>query len=272
MNRSSLVVLAAILGVAASASLPGRQSSPPASASASHAHAVVVELFTSQGCSSCPPADRLLSELGGAGAGSVIPLSFHVDIWNHAGWTDPFSNRTWTERQAAYARTFGLTSLYTPQAVVDGAAELVGSDANGLRAAIAAAEAKPSAAVALRLQPEASKVLLYADVDLPESLQARSWELVLAVYETGLDTPVGRGENGGRTLHNDYVVRSLSSAGRVDKTARLKTSLRLEKGWDRAHLGVAAFLQDPRTLEIRGGDARPLTPGGQPAATGGGGP
>jgi hypothetical protein len=267
VNRWTFALLAAILWVAASASAPGRQASPPASPPATHA--VVVELFTSQGCSSCPPADKVLSELGEAGAGLVIPLSFHVDIWNHAGWTDPFSNRIWTERQAAYARAFKLSSLYTPQAVVDGAAELVGSDANGLRAAIASAEAKPSAAVALRLQPEASKVLLYAEVDLPESLRGRSWELLLAVFETGLVTPVGRGENGGRTLQNDYVVRSLSSAGRVDKPSRLKASLRLEKSWERTHLGVVAFLQDPRSLEIRGAAARLLTRGGEPAASGG---
>ena len=267
VNRTTLVFLAAILGIGATAWAPGRQASSPASPSA--AHAVVVELFTSQGCSSCPPADKLLSELGASGAGRVIPLSFHVDIWNHDGWTDPFSSRNWTERQAAYARTFGLRSLYTPQAVVDGAAERVGSDANGLRTAIAAAEAKPSAMVALRLQPEASKLLVSTDVDLPESLRGRSWELMLAVFETGLVTPVGRGENGGRTLRNDYVVRSLSSAGRVDKPARLKTSLRLEKTWDRAHLGVAAFLQDPRSLEIRGANAQLLAPGGEPATSGG---
>jgi len=120
-------------------------------------HTVVVELFTSQGCSSCPPADRLLSELGAESRDRVVPLAFHVDFWNHAGWTDPFSKREWTDRQVGYSRALGVRNVYTPQAVVDGSAELVGSDANGMRAAIAAAAAKPAAAIALRLQPAAAE-------------------------------------------------------------------------------------------------------------------
>ena len=152
--------------------------------------------------------------------------------------------------------------------MVDGASQIIGSDADALRTAIAAAQAKPAARIALRLEPEASKVSVDADVDLPESLRGRRWELRVAVFETGLVTPVGKGENGGKTLHNDFVVRTLTSAGKVEKPARLKTTLKLEKGWDRSHLGVAAFLQDPKTLEIRGGTASALTAaeGSAPAA------
>jgi len=231
------------------------------------AHPVVIELFTSQGCSSCPPADQLLTQLGAADAGRVVPLSFHVDYWNHAGWTDPFSSHAWTERQVEYMRAFRLEAPYTPQAVVDGATQLVGSDARELRAAIAAAQAKPAAGIALRLAPEGSKVAVDADVDLPESLRGRRWELRVAVFETGLVTPVGKGENGGKTLHNDYVVRTLASAGKVEKPATLKTTVKLEKEWDRSHLGVAAFLQDPKTLEIRGAGVKLLASGnGAPAA------
>ncbi len=232
------------------------------------AHPVLVELFTSQGCSSCPPADRLLTELGAADAGRVVPLSFHVDYWNHAGWTDPFSSHSWTERQVEYMRAFHLEAPYTPQAVVDGASQVVGSDASALRSAIAAAQSRPAAGIALRLAPGASKVEVDAAVDLPESLRVRRWELQVAVFETGLVTSVGKGENGGRTLHNDYVVRALTSAGKVEKPATLKTTVRLDKGWDRSHLGVAAFLQDPKTLEIRGASVKLLGSGSE-AASGG---
>jgi len=233
---------------------PARATEPPSSPE----RVVVVELFTSQGCSSCPPADRLLRELGEKGAGKLVPLAYHVDYWNHIGWTDPFSSADSTKRQEAYVRRLGGGSVYTPQAVVDGAAELVGSDATALQAAIAAAAAKPAASIALRLEPRDAKVLVEAAVDLPESLRDRKWDLMVALYETGLSTAVGRGENGGRTLQNDYVVRRLERAGRVKASTKGEASLKIESGWNRAHLGVAAFLQDPDTLEIRGASALAL--------------
>src|SRR5438045_8210665 len=97
--------------------------------------AVVVELFTSQGCSSCPPADALISELSKK-QGQVIPLAFHVDYWDNAYWRDPFSSHEWTERQMMYARTFKLNSAYTPQMVVNGTKQFVGSNAMAMNAAI----------------------------------------------------------------------------------------------------------------------------------------
>lgn len=265
MRPSDALLRAAALAGLLAASPGSAQAPPPDPASPP---AVVVELFTSQGCSSCPPADRLLSELGSGSASRVVPLAFHVDYWNHGGWTDPFSSREWSERQAAYARVLGTQNVYTPQAVVDGSAEKVGSDVDGLRSAIAAAQAKPAAAIALRLSPTDAKVQVQADVDPPAALPKGRWDLMLAVFETGLTTPVGRGENGGKTLRNDYVVRSLTRAGRVDGKTRLDASLAIRKDWDRTHLGVAAFLQDARTLEIRGCSASALAgPGGSaPAA------
>lgn len=219
---------------------------------------VVVELFTAQGCSSCPPADRLLARLGETGGGSVVPLEFHVDYWNREGWTDPFSSAEWTRRQEAYARRMGATQLYTPQAVVDGASELIGSREGELRAAIAAAAARPAASIAMAVVPSEKDVRVAAKVELPESLRGRKWDLMVAVYETGLVTPVKKGENGGRTLANEYVVRRLVRAARVTQSSAQEATLRLEKDWDRARLGVAAFLQDPETLDIRGASARSL--------------
>ena len=228
-------------------------------------HAVVVELFTSQGCSTCPPADRLLSKLGEERGLAVVPLAFHVDIWNHIGWNDPFSSKDWTQRQVAYARRFGLEQLSTPQAVVDGGAQLVGSDEGGLRAAIASAAMKPAGAVALRVEADASKIRADAEVTLPESLRDRKLDLIFALYETGLVTAVGRGENEGHTLHDDYVVRRLVRAARLSPggsgPTRHGSSFSIEKGWDRTRLGVAAFLQDSASLEIRGADVRALAAG-----------
>lgn len=262
VKRSILLFFVLVAAMVRTSSAQTSDTSGPVS------HPVLIELFTSQGCSSCPPADQLLTQLGAADAGRVVPLSFHVDYWNHVGWTDPFSSHSWTERQVEYMRAFHLEAPYTPQAVVDGASQVVGSDASALRAAIASAQSRPAAGISLRLEPEASKVAVDADVDLPESLRGRRWELQVAVFETGLVTPVGKGENGGKTLHNDYVVRTLTSAGRVEKPAKLKTTVKLDKGWDRSHLGVAAFLQDPKTLEIRGASVKLLGSGGE-AASGG---
>lgn len=221
---------------------------------------VVVELFTAQGCSSCPPADRLLTALGKEGA--VVPLSFHVDYWNNLGWIDPFSKPEWTRRQDFYVRLLHAGTIYTPQAVVNGAEELVGNQEAELRAAIARAAALPAASVTLRLVPAADNVGVDATVEVPETLRDRKLDLMVAVYETGLETPVKRGENGGKTLRDDYVVRSLKKAGRLEGTAgpqRLSATLALGRDWRRTQLGVAAFVQDARAQSIHGAASAPLT-------------
>src|SRR5215471_20667139 len=255
----SMLTLLAPLSL--SASDPPTTHSDPASPPSGHM--VVVELFTSQGCSSCPPADRVLSELGSQQNGRVIPLSFHVDYWNHDGWTDPFSRHDWTERQSAYARLLGLRSVYTPEAVVDGRTEMVGSDTNRLRGAIATAAQKTAASVSIHLELEKSKVAVTAAVDRPEILRSRKLDLMVAVFETNLVTSVGKGETGGRTLRNDYVVRSLRRAATLSSggsnPASQTTTLSLDDSWKKAELGVAAFLQDPSSLEILGAAATPLS-------------
>jgi len=140
--------------------------------------------------------------------------------------------------------------------VVDGSAELVGSDARALESAVAAASRRPAASIDLRVEPRGSTVFVEAAVDLPEPLRGRTWNLMLALYETELSTAVGRGENGGRTLRNDYVVRSLQRVAAVKASSREEKSVTLASGWNPAHVGVAVFLQDPGTLEIRGASAR----------------
>lgn len=208
---------------------------------------VIVELFTSQGCSSCPPADRLLSTLGDG----VIPLSFHVDYWNYIGWTDPFSNSRWSERQRRYGAKFKRGSIYTPQLVADGAFEGVGSDTDAVEGILARAASRPQlGTVELTLDAAASTVRISAELG---DLQRRV-DLVLAITESALETPVKSGENTRRNLRNDHVVRHFKSIATVaaGKSVERTHKLVFDPTWQREHLQVVAFLQDPKTLEIHG--------------------
>ena len=220
---------------------------------------VVIELFTSQGCSSCPPADRLLKRL--AGDPRVIPLSFHVDYWNYIGWTDPFSSKRWSERQQAYARAFRSNRIYTPQLVVSGRTGLNGSDEAGARKRIAEAlAAEPAGRVTVALEPSQDRLKVKVGAKLSRAVEG-PLDLWVAVYETGLTTKVGSGENASATLHNDYVVRRLEKALTLTGTAdSAELVLGLDKRWKRENVGVAAFLQDPKTMVIHGAGAKALAP------------
>ncbi|MGH9381328.1 MAG: DUF1223 domain-containing protein [Thermoanaerobaculia bacterium] len=216
---------------------------------------VLVELFTSQGCSSCPPADRLLARLGEESDGAVVPLAFHIDSWNYLGWTDPFSSSAWTSRQAAYTRALKATP-YTPQVVVGGRVEVLGSDERAIREAVAAAAATPRGELSLAVALAGSRLEVTVEVELPEELRDRKLDLMVAVFESGLVTPVERGENGGHTMHNDYVVRRLERAGRVRPRDPARSShsvsLKVADDWRRSELGVAAFLQEAGSLVVHG--------------------
>lgn len=166
---------------------------------------VVVELFTSQGCSSCPPADAVLSEL--AKRPDVLALSFHVDYWDRLGWKDPFSSPTATRRQRAYGDQFRLRSIYTPQIVVDGKAEMVGSDKRAVTGAIAAA--KPAQLADISLQRDASGVRAHVGPNgLPDEARVQ-----LVGYVRGHTTRVTAGENAGRRLPNSNIVVSYDLLG-----------------------------------------------------------
>jgi len=156
----------------------------------------VVELFTSQGCSSCPPADALLTEL--AADPALLALDFHVTYWDRLGWKDPFSLPAATDRQRHYASHLGLDTIYTPQMVVGGRREMVGSDRGAVRAALTAARQEPE--VFVRIQEQAGRIV----VDVGPGPGAAT--LVLVGYDTRHDTPIHAGENGGRTLHEVNVV------------------------------------------------------------------
>jgi len=167
---------------------------------------VVLELFTSEGCNSCPPADALLGQL--AQQHDLLPLAFHVDYWNYLGWKDPFSSRFATSRQSAYGHVLGVM-VYTPQMVVDGAKDAIGSDEAAVNLAIAAERTRPK----LKLS-----VLRDGRGELRVAIPAGATESTsLSVYEALIDTshvtPVGRGENSGRTLTEFSIVREWRKIG-----------------------------------------------------------
>jgi hypothetical protein len=168
---------------------------------------VLIELFTSQGCNSCPPADDLLGEL--ARRPGVLALAFHVDYWNGLGWSDPFSSKLWTARQNDYAQRLGKRSIYTPQLVVDGAGDAVGSNRADVDALIAAARRRAAAGPTIETATDDTGKRV-ARLGAGGAERATVW---LAGYDRSHVTPVGRGENGGRTLTEYQVVRSLVRLG-----------------------------------------------------------
>jgi hypothetical protein len=218
---------------------------------------VVLELFTSQGCSDCPPADALLSELGSSTKG-VIPLAYHVDYWNHLGWSDPFSSHQFSERQRDYSRAMNLAGQYTPQMVVGGASQFVGSDAGGIERAISEAHSTSEfGRVSLHpsldsKSPRTLRVKVKAQVD-PASTHGR-YVVMVAVYENGLVTKIDAGENAGREITYDYTVRKLVPAFELDgaQTVEKDVSVDLDPSWSANHLGTAAFIQNTSSLKIIG--------------------
>ena len=224
------------------------------------ARAVVVELFTSEGCSSCPPADALLARLDQEqhlGNAEIIALEEHVDYWDHLGWRDPFSSAQWTERQQDYASSLGNEGVYTPQMVVDGRMEFVGSSQSRVRAAIGEAVQRPKADIALSSSEIAGgQVRVKIDVRMLPSPASRDAQVWLAVTETGLHSNVKRGENAGEDLRHAAVVRSLRRVGDAKSSQETAYSgdqdVRLDSGWKQENLRAVVFVQDAKSRHILG--------------------
>ncbi len=223
---------------------------------------VLLELFTSQGCSSCPRADALLTEFAEtqpfAGV-ELIPLSLHVDYWNRLGWTDPFSHPKFSGRQRDYADSLPERGrVYTPQLVVDGRFGIVGSDRSGARRAVASLAKEPY--VRLIVKPRKAPGVTEIEVDVqaePDPRFAdRDAELFVALTEDGLTSDVPRGENAGRRLAHTSVVRILESLGTVTLSAHESATrtvrLSLEREWSPDELYVVAWLQDQRKRVVLG--------------------
>ncbi len=179
----------------------------PFSLAAAERPLTVVELFTSQGCSSCPPADAFLGEL--AGRADVLALSFHVDYWDYIGWKDPFASAAHTRRQRDYSRKLGLRYVYTPQMVIQGAAHATGSDRSAVLSRIEKDRALARVPVELRQGDDGGVRLSIPDAPATGEA-AEEADIWLVIFDREHLTPVKRGENRGRNLRNYNVVRRLS--------------------------------------------------------------
>ena len=171
---------------------------------------VVIELFTSQGCSSCPPADKLVGKL--AGRRDVIALTFPVDYWDYLGWKDTLASPAYSARQRAYARARGDGQIYTPQIVVGGKSHMVGSHASAVKNAIARSAQQDTAGVSLTMHTEGDTIVITAGA-APEGAHVKPATLWLALVKQSASVEISRGENRGRTLVYHRVVRDMTPVG-----------------------------------------------------------
>ena len=225
---------------------------------------VLVELFTSEGCSSCPPADALLEKLDAQPFPNmqIIALSEHVDYWNHDGWTDPYSSHANTARQESYGRLFNLESVYTPQMIVDGAKEFVGNDPKETQRVFA--EAATEAMIPVRItnaRLEDGVIHAHIDVDAPSNRTKGEVDFVVALNQA--ESQVLKGENSGRRLTHVAVVRSLSKVGKLDPGHPFSqdVSVKLDNASD-SDLRVIAFVQKSGMGRVLGATMEKLTPKG----------
>jgi len=219
---------------------------------------VLLELFTSEGCSSCPPADRLLAAFDQkqpvAGA-DLIVLSEHVDYWDRLGWKDPFSSPLYTARQQEYANRLHGGGAYTPQLVVDGRFGLVGSDDREAAAAIQKAMREPKLAIVLsRASRDESKVTLHIMTPADSASTGRQGVLYAALADNRAESHVARGENAGRSLAHVAVTRVLKQVGVIDlgAAADREVTLPVQPGMGTTGLRLVAFIQDSKTGHILG--------------------
>jgi len=213
--------------------------------------AALVELYTSEGCSSCPPADRWLATIGKRHKPeNMVPLALHVDYWDYIGWKDPYAKREFSVRQRRLSHLQRMAMVYTPQVVLQGR-ELRGWSSAGFDEAIARINAKPArAAIRLAILGSDGEGL---DVEAQVEIPARTGDpaLYLAVYEKGLSSRVTAGENRGRTLAHDYVVLAWQGPFGIPGPGRTeRRRLALLPGAVEANSGVVAFVQDRGTLEV----------------------
>ncbi len=207
----------------------------------------VVELFTSEGCSSCPPADAVLADLG-RDAPSVYALEFHVDYWDALGWRDPFASADYANRQRQYARSFGTSSLYTPQMIVGGTDGFTGSDRDRARASVARALARGGQmGVSLGVHTPVGDAV---SVDVDCAAAPPGSVISVALVQRDATTDVRAGENAGRSLRHTSIVRAFATAPAGPSTL----TLRLPPSVPRQALEVVGFVQ----RDVHGSGGMPI--------------
>jgi len=201
----------------------------------------VVELFTSEGCSSCPAADDLVSKIQKENNQDVFILSYHVDYWNRLGWKDEFSKAAFSERQKQYARSMALKGVYTPQIVVNGTIEFVGSNEERLRSSIKNSQSKSSLSITTQNIDGGVKLSYSGGSNKPMLLN-------IALVQPEAYTNVGRGENSGRKLHHVNIVRELKTINTSDESGSI--DMQIPKELANLPLKLIAFTQQKDDMKI----------------------
>ena len=224
-------------------------------AKSGNATVALLELYTSEGCSSCPPADKFVSELPRQGFKSdrVVPLAFHVDYWNDLGWTDPYSQADFTRRQRDFARRTNAVTVYTPELILSGSEYRRWWGNSFERALQQVNRTAPRADIGLKLDRAGSTLHVDSRASVRDkSTAAASASFYVALYQSNLSNKIVAGENSGRTLDHAFVVRRLYGPFAFDSAGatQFNQKLTLDAGWKTADLGVAAFVQESRGTKI----------------------
>ncbi|HWN30299.1 MAG TPA: DUF1223 domain-containing protein [Burkholderiales bacterium] len=250
--KTAYILLTGILSIAIISPALGGE----CSAKSGERRVALLELYTSEGCNSCPPADEWVSRLPSKGLTSdrIIPLAFHVDYWNYLGWRDEFSQTNFTERQHQMAHINRSTFVYTPQLVLDGKdyrRGLLWDSTSEMVKQIN--QQKPLADISLTLSALAEGQLqVSGKIVVHGSTERQNTQAYLALYENNLTRDVKGGENNGRTLHHDFVVRELLGPSPVNAQGkvRLEQVFNLSREWKLPNIGVVAFVQNSRSGEV----------------------
>jgi hypothetical protein len=240
---------------------------PKSADAAAAATPILIELFTSEGCSSCPPADAWLKQIDQSqpipGALAIV-LSEHVDYWNHDGWKDPYSASFFTDRQSAYVRALGGSSPYTPQMILNGATELDLSNQAQVAQAFKKAANAPQLAVnigALNVAGD-SQLVLHAHIEADGAMSKRNADVYAVVALDHAESEVLHGENGGRHLTHAAVALDLVRVGKLEKGKPFSQDFqtRLKPGVDPKNLRLIVFVQEPGPGEVLGAALKELHP------------
>ena len=211
---------------------------------------VLVELFTSEGCSSCPPADKVLARLEAEQPVEnveIIPLALHVDYWNYLGWRDEFSSADYSARQNGYADKFKLDAIYTPQMVVDGATQFTGSQFETAVNSVKDSAKSKKGGVEMSIDDTNLKIEIS---DLPDHDAAYVW---FVITEDNLQTDVRRGENSGKKLSHTAVVREMKLLDTLAENAKnfsVNQNFALQTGWEKKNLNLIVFVQGKNSRSI----------------------
>ena len=248
-------LFAAFAAICAVLSVPPAAGATECTAVSGPRRVAVLELYTSEGCDSCPPADKWVSELPARKftGDQVIPLAFHVDYWNQLGWTDPFSQAAFSARQHEQSRRRGVSFVVTPQLLLNGQDYRRGVLFDDFAAKVKVInQSKPQADIRLKISRSGSAFVTAVDVSVAGDAAQKRAQVYLALYENRLVTAVGAGENRGRVLNHDFVVRSLEGPLALDDQGNLSRVHRfeLDRPWKPQDTNIAVFVQHPHSGDV----------------------